>query len=111
MPWTSDYRFPEPLHDLRSAADVDYGNAALEKELSPGHVLYGTAWRVIAVAPFDELIVEAEDDAVFLVTLTWSGEPQAPPGPETETLESAAQLESMIKSRWGRIAAPPQDRR
>jgi hypothetical protein len=108
VPWTSSYRFPEPLYDLRSAADVDDVIAALEKELSPGHVLYGSDWRVVAVAPFDELIVEA-GDAVFLVTLTWSGKPQAPPWPEAQPLTAAVDLEGMIKSRWERIDAPRKE--
>ena len=108
VPWTSGYCFPEPLADLRSDADVDYENAALEKELSPGHVLHGIARRVVAVAPFDELIVET-DDAVYLVTLTWSGEPQVPPWPLAEPLNSAADLENLIKSRWRSADARRED--
>jgi hypothetical protein len=56
---------------------------------------------VIALTPFDQLVVETTGDTVVLVTLRWSGQPEAPPCPETETLDSAVQLERMIESDWG----------
>lgn len=66
MTWVSEYRFCEPLRDVRSEAEeAEKLRAELLRELSGGHVLHGADLRVIARAlPQDEVIVETADGRV-----------------------------------------------
>jgi hypothetical protein len=100
--WLSDYRFSEPLRDVRSEAqEAEQLRTELLRELSPGHVLHGADLQVIARAlPRDEVIVETADSRVALVHMTWSGHSESPPWPTTEMLNSAEHLEQTIELRY-----------
>jgi hypothetical protein len=100
--WLSDYRFSEPLRDVRSEAqEADQLRRELLRELRAGHMLHGADLRVVARAlPQDEVIVETSDGRVALVHMTWSGHPEAPPWPTTEFLTSAEHLEQTIEFRY-----------
>jgi hypothetical protein len=100
--WASDYRFFDPLRDVRSEGqDAEQLRAELLRELSPGHTLHGVDLRVIARAlPQDEVIVETADGGVALVHLTWSGHAETPPWPTTKMLDSAEHLERTIEFRY-----------
>lgn len=100
--WTATHEFREPLRDLRSTADeADALHAELTREVSHGHTLYGVELRVIARAtPQDDVVVETSDGRVALVHLTWSGHPETPPWPTTETVSSPADLEKLIELRY-----------
>lgn len=68
--------------------------------MAPGHALHDVELRVIARAiPQDDVVVETTDGRVALVHLTWSGHPETPPWPTTETVDSAAALERLIEYR------------
>jgi hypothetical protein len=100
--WLSDYRFSEPLRDLRSEAqEAEQLRNEVLRELSVGHMLHGADLRVVARAlPQDEVIVETSDGRVALVHVTWSGHPETPPWPTTEVLASAEHLEQTIEFRF-----------
>lgn len=101
MSWASDYRFVEPMIDLRGDdARADVLGAELGREVAPGHLLHGKQWRVIAeAAPQDELVAEVEG-RVVLVHLTWSRHAEPPPYPTTEDVGSSREFDQLIEYRY-----------
>lgn len=102
MTWVTDYRFSEPLRDLRSEdQEAEQLRTELLRELSIGHVLHGADLRVVARAlPQDEVVVETTDGRVALVHVTWSGHKESPPWPTTDLLNSAEHLEQTVEFRY-----------
>ena len=102
MTWVTDYRFSEPLRDLRSEVqEAEKLRTELLRELSVGHVLHGADLSVVARAlPQDEVVVETTDGRVGLVHMTWSGQREPPPWPTTDLLDSAEHLEQTIEFRY-----------
>lgn len=102
MTWVQDYRFAEPLRDVRDEIDeAAQLRSELLSELSPGHLLHGVDLQVIARAqPQDEVVVETTDGRVALVHMTWSGHEESPPWPSTKVLDSAEHLESALEFRY-----------
>ena len=100
--WVADYRFSEPLRDVRpEAQEAEQLRTELLREVSTGHVLHGADLHVVARAlPQDEVIVETADGRVALVHMTCSGRPEPPPWPTTEMLRSAEHLEQTIEFRY-----------
>lgn len=102
MTWAQDYRFTDPLRDLRGDAEkANELRLELERELSPGHMLGGVHFQVIAQAlPQDEVLVETDDGRIALVHMTWSGRAESPPWPTTEIVDSAEHLQNVLESRY-----------
>lgn len=102
MTWLSEYRFSEPLHDVRhKAQEAEELRAELLAELSDGHMLHGADLRVVARAlPQDEVVVETPNGRVALVHVTWSGHQESPPWPITEMIDSAEHLEQTLQFRY-----------
>ena len=102
--WASECAFVEPLLDLRHAEARDRSDllrAELERELTRGHPLHGTALRVVAEAiPQDEVIVETADGRVALVHLTFARRPERPPWPMTTLLQSPEHLAEVLEFRY-----------
>ena len=56
----------------------------LQKEVAPGHILYGKQCRVIAKREdTDDIIVELENGQIAYVHLTWCSGADTPPWPST----------------------------
>lgn len=100
VPWTDAYTFGGDFEDLRGSETARLFAEELARELSPGHPLHGRTWAVIARAfPQDEVIAQSGDDVV-LVHLTWTQRLEQVPWPETVSLASAAEFESVTHHRY-----------
>ena len=98
MAWSADYQLPALLVDVRDdTKTAQEMHAALSVELGRGHFLYGRKLKVIAIDPHDGLVVEVDQQLVALVYLTWSGQEEKPPFPQTEVLYSPARLEQHME--------------
>lgn len=101
MAWTQGHAFHEPLIDLRGNPEqADVLAAELQREIAPGHALYGEVWRVIAKAlPNDDVVVECGDE-VAVVHLTGTQKQDRPPWPMTTFIASVEEFESYVESEY-----------
>ncbi len=100
MPWTDAYQFDNPFEDVRDDPSALIFASELEREVGPGHPLFGRPLSVVARAwPQDDVVVACGED-VALIHLTWTGRREAPPWPVTTFLATAEALESCIEYRY-----------
>ena len=103
MTWVEGNPFKEPLLDISEDAEQAGALAAeLQREVAPGHPLYGQSWRVIARALTSDDIVVERGGEVAVVHLTWTQKPERPPWPVTTLIASADELESYVESEYDR---------
>jgi hypothetical protein len=113
----------DPWEDLRpdttdNAAERQRLAVELDRELAPGHSLFGSELQLVSRCRFrEDLLVQVANGDWALVHLAYDGEPR-PPGPSTEYFATAAAVEHRLKSgaltfdalpptRFGRLMARP----
>jgi hypothetical protein len=98
---TDEPTLPEPWIRVTSGAALGRQLLAeLQRELAPGHSIYGRQAHAIArCCGCDEVVFALEENGTFaLVHLTWSGHPDVPPWPHTTVLPTFLALELAVSS-------------
>jgi hypothetical protein len=121
--WVGSIEFPEPWIDLRQLKQrlerrdlVARHRKELVREIAPGHVLHGRAWKIIGlgVPAGDDALLLLEDGTVALVHLTWRGAPEPPSWPMTVFVTSPIELRAELEDRgyeWDEGRDSPTGRR
>jgi hypothetical protein len=83
--------FEPPWHAIEDSSKFD---AELVREVSEGHVLHGLSLRAIARhEACDDVLFASDDDAVYVVHLTWVGHREPDPRwPTTTKYQSLRQF-------------------
>ncbi len=89
-PWSDINEYPE---GHREALAFE-----LEKELAQNHILYGLSSKVLAKREDQDEILVSNDLGYFTIHLTWSGNAEISPFPNSEQFETLEMLKIKLAS-------------